>query len=399
VSVPDPYNLVGAVVDGRYRVEAVAGQGGHAVVYRALHLSFESRIALKVLKLPADLAPHEVRAKVAGDEPAQCVAACLDPAVRPSPRNRGVAVDDEVEAVFNRALAIEPRQRIRDVAAFWTSLCRAVHASDAPGSAALVLGTLQARSRRSDDQSAANEHGCAPSSAASSRDDDASEVDCVRADGPRSRTTVPPSERHSIGVLSTEPAMASTAREPRIKGVAFRTLDLCFERLRGETARTGARGLMPHELAEAFRYRTLLAANWYPVSWYRETFRAFRAMTREGPELARELGRLTARHDMSSVYKQITARLISPQALLALSQRLFHTYYDTGECDVVESRPGYAHVRCANCVGWDHNVWMEFAGSCESLVDIAGGNNPRLRVMSGGRDSDSHIEFQVHWSQ
>ncbi|HKQ68555.1 MAG TPA: serine/threonine-protein kinase [Polyangiaceae bacterium] len=56
MSLPvDPFRLVGTIVDGRYRVDAIAGQGGYGVVYRAFHVSFESAIALKVLKLPAHL--------------------------------------------------------------------------------------------------------------------------------------------------------------------------------------------------------------------------------------------------------------------------------------------------------------------------------------------------------
>jgi serine/threonine-protein kinase len=51
----DPFNLVGTIVDGRYRVEKVAGQGGFGIVYRAFHLAFESPVALKVLKLPRGL--------------------------------------------------------------------------------------------------------------------------------------------------------------------------------------------------------------------------------------------------------------------------------------------------------------------------------------------------------
>jgi len=48
----DPFHLIGSVVDGRYRIECVAGEGGFGVVYRAFHLGFAARIALKVLKLP-----------------------------------------------------------------------------------------------------------------------------------------------------------------------------------------------------------------------------------------------------------------------------------------------------------------------------------------------------------
>jgi serine/threonine protein kinase len=48
----DPFGICGRVVDGRYRVECVVGQGGFGVVYRAHHTGFDSPVALKVLRLP-----------------------------------------------------------------------------------------------------------------------------------------------------------------------------------------------------------------------------------------------------------------------------------------------------------------------------------------------------------
>ncbi len=46
----DPLGLVGRVVDGKYVVEAVAGSGGTATVYRALHKTWGRRVALKVVR-------------------------------------------------------------------------------------------------------------------------------------------------------------------------------------------------------------------------------------------------------------------------------------------------------------------------------------------------------------
>ncbi|HMI83994.1 MAG TPA: hypothetical protein VK550_07855 [Polyangiaceae bacterium] len=192
-------------------------------------------------------------------------------------------------------------------------------------------------------------------------------------------------------------AFPPTSTEPKVKGVAFRTIDLCYERLRGTDARERARELMPRELADAFRYYTLLAATWYPISWYRETFRAFRSSSNDGPELAREIGRLAARHDMSGVHKQMLARIISPQALLGMSQRVFSTYYDTGRLEIVKAERGYVQARCGNCVGWDRDMWMELIGSCESLLAIAGARNVESRFVSGGPDGSAHALLEARW--
>jgi serine/threonine-protein kinase len=52
-------DLVGQVLDGRYRVEALLGSGGMGAVYRATHVNMEQRVAIKVLK------PHLARDPVA----------------------------------------------------------------------------------------------------------------------------------------------------------------------------------------------------------------------------------------------------------------------------------------------------------------------------------------------
>lgn len=49
----DPFGLVGTTIDGKYRIEEVVGQGGFAVIYRAVHEGFgDATVAVKCLKLP-----------------------------------------------------------------------------------------------------------------------------------------------------------------------------------------------------------------------------------------------------------------------------------------------------------------------------------------------------------
>lgn len=186
--------------------------------------------------------------------------------------------------------------------------------------------------------------------------------------------------------------------QPKVKGIAFRTISLCFAELRGQEARQRAQEFMPAELADAYRYQTLLATTWYPIEWYCGAFRAFRQATGAGTDLSRAIGKLAARHDMSGVHKQILAKLISPQALLGMSQRVFNTYYDTGKFELIVSRSGFVQARFSGCRGWDENMWSELAGSCESLLEIAGAKHVRLRLVSGGQNTDTSAELEARWT-
>lgn len=56
---PDPFEIVGTMLDGRYRVDEVVGEGGFGVVYRAFHPGFDAAIAIKVLKVPHGLRADE----------------------------------------------------------------------------------------------------------------------------------------------------------------------------------------------------------------------------------------------------------------------------------------------------------------------------------------------------
>jgi tRNA A-37 threonylcarbamoyl transferase component Bud32 len=53
----DPFELVGTVIERKYRIDAVVGEGGFGVVYRGFHLSFRQPVAVKCLKIPRHFTP------------------------------------------------------------------------------------------------------------------------------------------------------------------------------------------------------------------------------------------------------------------------------------------------------------------------------------------------------
>jgi len=50
-ALSDPFGLLGQVLDGQFRIDEVAGEGGSSVVYRGEHVGFDSKVAIKCLKV------------------------------------------------------------------------------------------------------------------------------------------------------------------------------------------------------------------------------------------------------------------------------------------------------------------------------------------------------------
>jgi serine/threonine protein kinase len=55
VASPDPFGLVGQVLDGQFRVDRYVGEGGFSSVYHGTHVGLSEPIAIKCLKLPPAL--------------------------------------------------------------------------------------------------------------------------------------------------------------------------------------------------------------------------------------------------------------------------------------------------------------------------------------------------------
>ncbi len=76
--------------------------------------------------------------------------ASQDPLVRPTPRQRGAAVPDDLEIVLRRALAIDPRARFQTIQELWTALAKARSSTSVVSSAQVptVTGSMLATQGR-----------------------------------------------------------------------------------------------------------------------------------------------------------------------------------------------------------------------------------------------------------
>ncbi|WP_437900409.1 hypothetical protein [Sorangium sp. So ce124] len=185
--------------------------------------------------------------------------------------------------------------------------------------------------------------------------------------------------------------------EPRVKGVAFRSVYASFGKLRGEPVQKLSLDAMCEPLRDGIRYGSLVSTGWYPIAWYKDLFQAIRRASGEGKELIHQIGRQCTHDDMSGIYKVI-AGLISPSTLFSLGQRVFSNYYSAGHVRVLESRRGFTRALWIRCQGFDENMWTEVIGSCEQLLVIGGANHVRQRIIAGGGDNDDHLELTAHWS-
>lgn len=71
----------------------------------------------------------------------------LDPERRPTPRNEGVVVSDQVERIFLKALAVDPVNRYQSVGAFWDALSQALGIQHEVGVVSIQAGQLHGAGR------------------------------------------------------------------------------------------------------------------------------------------------------------------------------------------------------------------------------------------------------------
>ncbi len=184
-------------------------------------------------------------------------------------------------------------------------------------------------------------------------------------------------------------------REPQVKGISFKSVMASLAELKGDAALDAALASLSPEQAEQLRYR-VLATHWYPISLYRALFAAIVQTSAGGPELVKAIGRECTRRDLTGVHR-FAFKILSPQTIFALSNRMFGSFYDTGKVETVDTRPGHARALFRGCHGFDRWMWTELVGSMDTLFEFAGAKHVRARYTEGGQDGPD-ADLVVLWA-
>jgi hypothetical protein len=173
--------------------------------------------------------------------------------------------------------------------------------------------------------------------------------------------------------------------DPKVKGVAFRSVLTLVERSLGPSAMESAVSAMPEEVAKAHRYGEIIASGWYPIAWYRETWQGILGASGRGDDFVRKVGRDSIDLDFGSIYRTLM-RVLSPKTLVSVGMTHFGQIYDTGNVETFDPRDTSLRLRFTGCAGFDHTMWVEVLGSCERLAELTGAKNARSTILEAGWD-------------
>lgn len=181
---------------------------------------------------------------------------------------------------------------------------------------------------------------------------------------------------------------------PRVKGLAFRSVLVALEALEGPAAVERTQKLLPRETSE--RLRILTASTWYPLGDYASLWTSIQAATGQRKDLPRAIGRRAVEQDLKLIHRLAFAAL-SVETVLAISMRLFGTYYDTGTCKTEQLAPRKVRVSFEGCVGFTEPMWTEVRGGIECFAEQASKTRATSTLIAGGTGLSDSSVIEVSW--
>jgi hypothetical protein len=189
---------------------------------------------------------------------------------------------------------------------------------------------------------------------------------------------------------------SSVPYEIRGKGLTLATSLDAIARLCGDDARAATiAGLSILEARDTVQSGRLQPSAFYPIAWQRDIHTSAQRVTARGRELSRAIGYEGMRQDLLGIHRVIRT-LLSPETLVRLGGRMWTSYFSGGHVALPICSPGLIRAEFSACHGFDRNLWENIVGSCQAVVESAGGSDVELSTLRGGADSPSMV-VEARW--
>lgn len=184
-------------------------------------------------------------------------------------------------------------------------------------------------------------------------------------------------------------------QEIRTKGTNILAMVTALETVRDAAFREAVVKEVPGQGGEEIRARSIIAAGWYPIGWYRDLLATIVKHAGD-PMIVRDLGKASTRANVSAIHR-VFMRMISPHTLIKQGGRLFSSYFENASVSIENVEGQNERITWKDCFGFDKNCWRDQIGSTEELVTMSGAKVLRSKVISGGGDGDAAMTFELLW--
>jgi len=183
--------------------------------------------------------------------------------------------------------------------------------------------------------------------------------------------------------------------EIRTKGSNILATVAALATLRDEALRDAVVRDVPGDGGEEIRHKSIIAAGWYPIAWYRDLLATVVKHTND-PAIIRELARHSTRATVPT-FQRVFMKLISPHTLIKHGGRLFSSYFENATITVENVDKQVERIAWKDCFGFDKNCWRDQLGSTEELVVLSGAKVLRTKIISGGENGDATMVLDLAW--
>jgi len=189
---------------------------------------------------------------------------------------------------------------------------------------------------------------------------------------------------------------------PRVKGVTILGLIKLIKKRASNEDMDEVIARLPDGDRQVFDER-ILVSTWYPYSTFHSLLVSIDEVLGKGDgSLAREIGRISAEMDLTTVYRSILS-FLSPGFVTKRALAAWKNYYDPGHWEVLaEEKTGdrrllkcrladfrtLSKVHCLNIAGW-----------CEKFMDLLGCTEISVREVSCVHDGADSCEFEIAWKE